>query len=310
MRPSALAISLAMTLATASTHADPALPKGWIQGGPSTPMAADPAPSPRSREALQLASSPVRGPVAPVSIGLEGIEVVEVEPEPARSEIEDAKGDVPGDAPEDLFVDRGCTRASVRGHSVGSLSVGWVSEPIGPQSSGGPSLWHVRGDRGLGDGKHLYTRASWETIDRAEGGALRFTETVARFHVRSCKARTARRYSAIARPILGGFAYVFRARCARCAPDSRDALHVILPPGDWGTEDYSHRVVRLPEDGADHLRVSVSPARVQKLARAIGRPLPSTVDMDRVIGIEVAKGLWERAPTVIGYTHEARHQGF
>ena len=303
-----LAFAIALTIAPAA-RAEPTLPPGWIAGGPARPMSAEPAPSRRSRQALQLAGSPLRPAIAPVSLALGAFDVVDLAPAPSEKEIRSSNADPGGEAPDDLFIDRGCWRASVKGHAVGIMSVGWISRPIGPQSSLGPSLWHVRGSGG-GDGRHVFARARWETLDRLPDGALRYTETVARFNVLTCKARVARRFTVVARPILSGLAFVFRTRCAACEPRARDELHVILPSNGWGTDEYDHRVLPIGGDGGS-ARPRVSRFNADKFGRMVRRPLPlPAIDMDLLIGVEVARALGEAEPTVIAYAAETRHVGF
>lgn len=307
MRTATLGLVLSASLASASSHAEPSLPKGWIAGGPPSVMEADPAPQPRSRAALQLSSSPRRVALSPVPIALDALDTIAIEPAPSAKEIEASHAPAGGEDPPDFFVAPGCSRASVSGHAVGAMTVDWLSRPIAPQSGLGPWLWHVKG----GDGKRLYVRTSWETVDRLPDGSLRFTESVGRFHVIACKARMDRRYTAVARPIFGGLAFLFRTRCDRCAIAERDEVHAIFPPGDWGSDDYRHHILRLAPDGTASLRALVSRFRAQKFRKLLSpkAPVPE-VDMDLLLGIEVAKGLGEPAPSAIGYVSAVRHVGF
>ncbi|MFT3766469.1 MAG: hypothetical protein QM820_13290 [Minicystis sp.] len=305
----AVAIAITMVAGSTKTHADPSLPEGWIAGGPAAPMTAEASPSPRSREALQLASSPLRPVIAPVPLALDAFDVVDVEPALTDKELE-SNADASGEPATDFFVDRGCHRASVSGHAVGDVQVGWVSLPIGPQSSGGVDLYHVRGSNG-GDGVHRYAHAIWETLDRQPDGTLRYTHTDGRFNLRTCKTRVASRYTVTARPLFGGLAYLFRTRCAKCEPAQREVLHVLTPPSGWGNEEYGHRRVLLGGQHADSERVRVNDVRLRKFEKAFGRALPRVADgREILLGIETAQGLGEAAPSVIAYATEVRHVGF
>src|SRR5262249_19062674 len=140
-------------------------------------------------------------------------------------------------------------------------------------------------------------------------GTLRFTETVARFHVRTCQAKVARRFEAIARPILDGRAYVFRTRCAACAQDERDVLHVVA--GDGGVEAYDHHRVSLAQGGGGGFRTRVERESLRKFGAAMGRPLPDPPDgKQAVIGVEAAQTLGESAPTLIAYTFDELPRGW
>lgn len=310
MRPLMIApFAFASVVALAArSHADPSLPAGWIAGGPSSVMAPEPAPSRMSREAMQIESAPPRPALAPAPIDLAAYDVVDVPPTLTTEQVEATNDPPPGDPPAELFVDRDCGRASVRGHAVGMIQVGWASLPIAPQSGGGVSLWHVRGS-GLGDGKHLYARALWETIDHLPDGTLRYAQTVARFNVHTCKARLVSTFTAVARPALGGLAYLFRTRCAACGAKGREDLHVILPSGGWGTEPYAHSVVALGQ--ADSVRVRGDRFHLDKFGRSFAVPVPlPPVGYDMLIGVEAVRGLGESRPSVIGYASAVRHVGF
>lgn len=314
MRPAtllpALAAALALAGAVTPTHADPSLPAGWIAGGPAMPMTAEAAPSPRSREALQRASSPLRPALAPVPVALEAFDVVDVAPALTNKEVEASNADPDGELAPDFFVDRGCGRASVSGHALGNVQVGWASEPIGPQSSGGVDLWHVRGSHG-GDGKHRFARAAWETIDRLPDGTLRYMAASGRFELRTCKTTLHSRYTVVARPILGGLAYVFRTRCAACAPAQRDGVHILLPSNGWGNDPYAHSVVHPGRESAESTRVQVDRFRLDRFGKAFGRALPMPPEgRDVLVGFELVKGLGEVDPSVIAYAAEVQHVGF
>jgi hypothetical protein len=297
------ALAAACALLSPPAHADPTLPAGWIAGGPAAPMAPAPPPAPLSRTALQLSGSPVRPALAAVPLSLADVDTVDVGPAPTWAQIEASNADPPGEAPPDLFVAPGCVRLSVSGHAVGIISLG-TSEPIGPQSDGGVPY----SPGGAADGKHLYTRLTWETVDRLPDGTLRFTETVARFHVQTCKAKVARRFSAIARPILDGRAYVFRTRCPACAPDDRDVLHV-LTGNVWGSEAYERHRVALGAGSSEGFRTRLEAAQLRRFGKATRRALADPPDgKEAVIGVEAAQTLGESAPTLIAYTFDERHR--
>jgi hypothetical protein len=306
--PSILAAAIA--LATTAAHAEPSLPAGWIAGGKAAPMPAEAPPSPRSREALQLAASPLRPAIEPVPVALDALDLVEIAPALTDKEVEAGNATQPAEPAPEVFVAPGCQRVSVSGHAVGELRLGWLSEPIGPQSTGGVDTWHVRGSRGGGDGRHRFTRVTWETIDPLPDGTLRYTHGEARFDVFTCKTTLASRYTAVARPILGGLAFLFRTRCAACAPAERDELHVIKPSFGWGNEAYGHRTLPLRAESADSTRTRIEPARLQRFAKAVGRSLPAlATGQDMLIGIETVKGLGEAAPNVIAYATVVKHIG-
>jgi hypothetical protein len=295
------ALAFAFALLAPPARADDTLPAGWIAGGPAAPMAPPPPPGGLSRAALQLDLSPVRPALTAVALSLADFDTVDVGPAPTWAEVAASNADPPGEAPTDLFVAPRCRRVSVTGHSVGSVTLGWDTEGIGPWSSGGVELY---GPGALADGHHLYQRLEWQTLDRLPDGTLRFTETVARFHVLTCKATVARRFSTIVRPILGGRAYLFRTRCAACAPAERDVVHV-LTGGGWGTVPYARHAVSLAPGGASGFRTRVATVRLRKLAEVTGRPLPDPPGgKEAVIGVEAAQALGEKAPTLIAYTFD------
>jgi hypothetical protein len=306
------ALALAATVAaSAVAHADPAVPPGWIAGGAASPMAPAKLPGPKSRQALQLAQLPAQAALAPEPVALDTLDTVEIAPAPTDREVAASNADAQGDPPEDLFLDRGCQRASVSGHAVGIIDVGWLSLPIAPRSGGGVLLYGVRGERGLGDGQHRYVRASWETVDRLPDNNLRFTETVARFEVAACKAFVVRRFSAIARPVLDGRAFLFRTRCPACGPDARDELHAITPPFELGVEPYAHRRIGLGPGRAAGFAHRADAFQTGRFAEATGRPAPALAPgFDALVGIEAAQGLGEAEPTVIAYAAHVLHPRF
>ncbi len=301
-----LAFALALLARPAPpARADPTLPAGWVAGGPAAPLAPPPAPGPASRTALQLQLSPVRTAVEAVPLSLADVDVVDVGPAPTWAQVRASNADPVGEAPTDLFVAPGCARVSVSGHALGSITLG-DTRHIGPQSDGGVPFY--RGHEG--DGRHLYKRLEWETLDRLPDGTLRFTETVARFHVETCKATVARRFSAIARPILDGRAYVFRTRCAACAPAERDVLHVIAGDG-WIERAYERHLVPLVPGGGQGFRTRVETLRLREFAAITKRHLADPPEgRDVVIGVEAAQTLGESAPTVIAYTFDDLPRGW
>ncbi len=306
---SALALSATLS-AAAPTHADPALPAGWIAGGRAAPMAAEVAPLPRSRAARALEASPRRPALTPVQLSLDAFERVEVEPVLTAEEVAASHADPVGEPATEMYVDKGCSNASVQGHAIGTLTIGSLSEPIGPQASGGPYLFYVRGSNGS-DGEHRFARALWETVDRLPDGTVRYIQGVGRFELSSCKTTLASRFEVIGRPILGGLAYLFRTRCARCTPANREELHVLAPADDWGTGlPYSHHVVPLGVDGAGRARTQVQRFRLDRFTQTLGHaPIKLRDGQDMLIGVEVAKGLGEAAPTVIAYAAGVPHTG-
>ena len=299
------ALAAAFALLSPPASADPTLPAGWVAGGPAAPFSPPPPPGRLTREALQLAVSPARSAVTAVPLALADIDTADIGPAPTWAQVEASNAEPAGEDPPDLFVAPGCVRVSATGHALGHLSLGWHSGGITAQSGGGATLY-TRG--ALADGKHLYVRLDWETLDRLPDGTLRFTETVARFHTLTCKAKVARRFQAIARPILDGRAYAFRTRCAACAQDERDQLHVIV--GDGGVEPYDHRKLSLAAGGGGGFRTRVEKESLRRFGVAMGRPLPDLLDgKQAVIGVEAAQTLGESAPTLIVYTFDERPRG-
>jgi hypothetical protein len=305
MRPAHLLLALAAVAALsapARAHANPALPAGWIAGGPAAPVPPAAPPGAKSRRALQLAARPPRTALTPVPVALADLDLVEIERAPTDAEVTASNEDPPGDPPDELFVDRGCARASVSGHAVGHIQVGWLGEPIAPRSGGGVMLYGVRGQHGGGDGKHLYALATLETVDPLPDGTLRFTETTARFNVRTCKAHTATRFTAIARPILDGRAFLFRTRCPSCEKGGRDELHAVVPSSDFGVEAYQHHALRLEPGRGGGLAMRVDAYHARQFAEAFGRTAPALPrGFLGLVGIEAVQGLGEASPTVIAY---------
>jgi hypothetical protein len=303
------ALAAAATLAAAGpTHADPSLPAGWIAGRPAAKMADEVPPAPRSREGRRLAASPRRPALTPVPLALEAFDRVDVEPTLTREEVEASNADPAGEPATDVFVDKGCSNASIAGHAVGNLEIGRVSEPIGPNETGGPYLYHVRGSHGI-NGTQRFARALWETLDRLPDGTIRYTQGNGRFTLLTCATILASRYTVVARPILGGLAYVFRTRCARCSPANREDLHVIAPQSSgWGGGlVYAHEIIPLAVEGADSATMRVERFRLEHFTSAFG-PAPALREgQDMLIGVEVAKGLGEAAPSVIAYAAGVPH---
>jgi hypothetical protein len=304
----ALSALTLLALLAGPAHADPTaptLPPGWLPGGPAGVVLPPPPPSPLSRTSLQLASSPPLPPVAAVTLSLADLDTVEIAPAPTYTQVEASNAEPRGDPPTDLFVAPGCVRLSVSGHAVGSITLGWMTMGTRLWSDGGVPFAHGAD----ADGKHLYDRLEWESLDRLPDGTLRFTETVARLQINTCKATVARRYSAVARPILDGRGYAFRTRCAACAPEERDQLHLITPGGD--TVLYSRRAVALAPRGAHGFRTRVETVNLRAFAKATGRPLADPKEgQDAVIGVEATQALGEPAPTVIAYTFDDPKRGW
>jgi hypothetical protein len=305
----ALALAALAGLASPSASADPTLPEGWVAGGAAAPLAPPTAPSRRSRTALQQNQSPVRPALEAATLSLADVDVADVEPAPTWQQVEASNAEPPGDPPQDLFIAPRCRRISATGHAYGSVTFGFDEEPIvGPQSGGGVEL----GEGYKGDGKHLYQRLEWETLDRLPDGTMRFTETVARHNVVLCKAKVARRYTVIARPILGGRAYVFRTRCAACAPTERDVIHVIAGDG-WNEAPYGRHAFPLVPGAAGGFTTRVDTFQLRKFAAFVKAPLADPPEgKQAVIGVEAAQTLGESAPTLIAYTFDdaPRQWGF
>jgi hypothetical protein len=182
----------------------------------------------------------------------------------------------------------------VRNHAVGTISVGWLSEPIAPQSGGGVSLWHVKG----GDGRDRYTSASWRTLDRAPGGGLRYQETNAWFDMLTCKAFEVRHMSAVAQPIASGLGYVFRTHCAACKPEVRDQLHLITPDTPWGNGAFEHAEIALGPGRSSTVVLTLVNAAIRRFRE--GGAITDRV-ADAQLGVDVVQGSGESEPTAMVY---------
>jgi hypothetical protein len=280
----ALLFSLALASAvSAPAAAAPNLPPGWSAGSPA---AADPPPPPsRSRRALleRLSRPGVTRSLIP-SVEIPGIEIAPVPTsEPARSAVPS------GELAAELFVtpDRG--RASVRGHRYGWIKVDWVQRPIGPQSGGGVSLWHVRPDI------RRWKPAEWQTLDADEHGQMTYQRTWAWFDVDSCKATVVERDEVVPRPFAGGLAYAFRTHCPACAPGKQEILHVLTLDGMGALQD-----AELPIDAGTNGAVvfEVSADAIGRFRRSGARPDRTTAAM---IGVDVQRGVSDSEPVVTAF---------
>jgi hypothetical protein len=263
-----------------------AFPAGWVRGAPAS---IDP-PAPLA----SLTLGPQRPLVAPVELRLADLPLVEVTPRPLDAQRPGPSVVAPGEPSREIFVAPGCSRASVRNHSVGEITVGWVSLPIAPQSGGGVSLWHVQG----GDGRDRYTLASWRTLDRAPGGALLYRETHAWFDMITCKAFEVRHMEAVARPIASGLGYAFRTHCPTCKVAEVDALHLITPGSGWDSSAFDHSEIALGQ-GRSTTRVMTFGANALRRFHESGALTSRVADI--TLGVDVVQGSGESEPTAMIY---------
>jgi hypothetical protein len=224
--------------------------------------------------------------------------VVEITPQPEDKQRPGPNAPAPGEPSREIFITPGCGRASVRNHAVGTITVGWASLPIAPQSGGGVDLWHVKG----GDGRDRYTSASWTTLDREPGGALRYRETNAWFDMITCKAYEVRHVEAVAQPIAGGLGYAFRTHCPSCKPADVDTLHLITPGGGWGDDVFDHSALPLGP-GTSSTRLFTLGNRAIRRFRESGSITSRVADAE--LGVEIVQGLGEVEPTAMIYVTDA-----
>ncbi len=164
-------------------------------------------------------------------------------------------------------------------------------------------LWHVKG----GDGQHRYIPASWQTLDRAPGGALRFQETDAWFDVLSCKAYEARRLEALARPVAGGLAYAFRTRCPSCKGSKIETLHLLTPSAGFDLDTFAHHEIALGPGLSSSKVIALSLAAITRFRKAGAVTERAT---DARLGIEVMQASGEAEPTAVVYVSDTLHLAF
>jgi hypothetical protein len=277
-----------VSAATISAPGEPvAFPAGWVRGAPA-PL--DPPPPLAS-----LTLGPQRLPVAPVELRLAELPLVEVTPRPVDTQRPGPNVLAPGEPSREIFIAPGCSRVSVRNHSVGDVTVGWSSLPIAPQSGGGVQI-----QRG-GDGHDRYTLASWRTLDRAPGGALLYRETHAWFDMLTCKAFEVRHLEAVAQPIASGLGYAFRTHCASCKVTETDALHLITPGSGWDQSAFDHSEIALGQ-GRSTTRVMTFGNSALRRFRESGSI--TTRVADATLGVDVVQGSGESEPTAMIYVSD------
>jgi hypothetical protein len=260
-----------------------AFPVGWVRGA----LAPEERPSFASK----------RRAVTPEVLRVADLPVVEVTPRPVDSKRPSNQTVTPGELSQSIFITSGCGRASVRDHAFGFIQVGWFAQPIAPQSGGGVSLWHVNG----GDGHYRYPLASWQTLDRGPGGALRFQETNAWFDMTTCKAYEVRRMEAAPQPLAGGLAYVFRTRCPSCNASKMDVLHVLTPDNGWDSGPFDHREITLGAGTSSTTVFHLGTSAIHRF-HEIGAAAERAVDV--VLGLDVVQGTGEAEPTAVVYVSE------
>jgi hypothetical protein len=263
-----------------------AFPAGWVRGAP--------APLDTTKIPASLTLGPQRPIVAPVALRLADLPAVEVTPRPLDTQRPGPNAAAPGEPSREIFITPGCERASVRNHAVGTITVGWTSLPIAPQSGGGVMLWHVKG----GDGRDRYTSASWRTLDRAPGGALLYRETHAWFDMITCKAYEVRHMEAVATPIIGGLGYVFRTHCPACKAADADQLHLITPGTGWGDEPFDHAEIALGPGQSTTRVITLGTSSIRRFREA--GSITSRV-ADAQLGVDVVQGTGEAEPTAMVY---------
>ena len=263
-----------------------AFPVGWVRGAPAPLDSASP-------DTLSLLD-PQRPTVAPSALRLADLPLIEEAPRPLITQPPSNETAAPGEPAREIFITPGCGRASVRNHTFGFIAVGWVSQPIAAQSGGGVTLDHVKG----GDGQHRYIPASWQTIDRAPGGALRFQETDAWFDVLSCKAYEARRLEALAQPIAGGLAYAFRTRCPSCKGTKIETLHLLTPSNGFEPDAFAHHEFALGPGQSSSKVIALSLNAITRFRQAGAVTERAT---DARLGVEVMQASGEAEPTAVVY---------
>jgi hypothetical protein len=263
-----------------------AFPAGWVRGEPASLDAIRPAAS--------LTLAPQRPTVAPETLRLAELPMIEVTPRPAYAQRPNAQATAPGELSREIFVTSDCERASVRNHAFGFIDMGGSSLPIAPQSGGGVMLWGVKG----GDGHDRYMTASWQTLDRAPDGALRFQETNAWFDMITCKAYEVRRVEALARPIAGGLAYAFRTRCPSCKAADAEKLHLLTPDTGWGLGAFEHREFTLGPGTSSTSLIQLNNNAIRRF-REGGAVTSRTTDA--ALGIDIVQGTGEAEPTALIY---------
>ncbi len=284
---SAAPIVAAATIAPSPAPIDrAALPAGWVRGA-LAPL--DPGP-----KTAPLNLGPQRTIVAPIALRLADLPLIEITPRPLDTQRPGPKAPPPGEPSREIFIAPGCSRASVRNHDVGTITVGWSSLPIAPQSGGGVMLGGFNG----GDGHDRYTPASWRTLDRAPGGALRYRETNAWFDVITCKAYEVRHMEAVATPIASGLGYAFRTHCPSCKAADVDQLHLITPGTGWGTDPFDHTEIALGP-GQSTTRVLTLGSSAIRRFREAGSLADRVADAQ--LGLDIVQGTGESEPTAMVY---------
>jgi hypothetical protein len=264
-----------------------AFPAGWVRGAPA-PL--DPAPPLAS-----LTLGPQRPPVAPVALRLADLPLVEVTPRPVDTQRPGPNVAAPGEPSREIFIAPGCSRVSVRNHSVGEITVGWFSLPIAPQSGGGVQIQQG------GDGHDRYTLASWRTLDRAPGGALLYRETHAWFDMITCKAFEVRHVEVLAQPIASGLGYAFRTRCPSCKVTEIDALHLITPGSGWDSSAFEHSEIALGQGRSTTRLMTFGNTSIRRFRES--GSITSRV-ADATLGVDVVQGSGESEPTAMIYVSD------
>ena len=275
--------------AASSSIAPGAFPAGWVRGAP--------APLDSSSRETFSSLDPQRPTVAPNALRLADLPLIEETPRPPSTQPPSNETAAPGEPARDIFITPECGRASVRNHAFGFIEVSWASQPIAAQSGGGVMLGHVKG----GDGQHRYVPASWQTIDRAPGGALRFQETDAWFDVLSCKAYEARRLEALALPIAGGLAYAFRTRCPSCKGSKIETLHLLTPSAGFVPGTFDHHEIALGPGQSSSKVIALSLGAITRFRHAGAATDRAT---DARLGIEVMQASGEPEPTAVVYVSD------
>ncbi len=258
--------------------------------GPLEPDAA----SALEREAL--AASPPRRPLESTEIALADL------PSTTRAvllsaDAWDRKTDAPsgGERGEPLAWHRGC--AAVPHHDAAFLRLDWRSTGMTRKLE---RCVHAPDEDGARRWEVIVTR----TVDRLEGGNIRFAERVGFIHLTTREIRVIDSVSSEAAPILDGLAFAFRETCEACAEGERDVLHVVAPTDSFrGDELFSSRRLSLEPGRASRDVATVLPWRLPSWEEATG----VAVDTGSAVGdpwgyllrFEATRTFTEELPRVI-----------
>lgn len=268
----------------ADSPAPTAFPAGWIRpaDGPS-PL---PPPALGKTSLARLAADRVspRVPLAPFTIRLADLPIVEVEPEPDW--YKPPAGPLTGERPAEMFI--ADEHLAFRGKVFGTVSVSFLS------GRGGAGLW-CKSSTG-------YRQAAWASLSPLPNGDLQYRGATAWFDYQACRAHLVQRIETPARSIAAGLAFAFRTSCPRCAP-RREQLHVLTPMSGWGGGDPFNEV-KLPLGRGEGKSTSfrLSAEAIQTWRGSGARPERTQPTQ---LGVEVAQLTGEAEPVVLVYVADA-----